>query len=114
MNKPFRLFKVPSDKPDYYCYCLSDVNGKTVHTYVPKTTFSRAIAAHNLGIRNYDLPSHSRQGVSRLIWLEIQNLVGTTRRCLTTAHLQPARELELKRNGWTVLSTTPVPLNEVI
>lgn len=109
----FRLYKIPSDIPDKDCY-QCDHNGESyAKTYVPKTNFSRAIAAHNLGIRNYDLPSHSRAGISRLIRLEIRNLVGTTRTCLTTARLQPAREEELTRNGWTVTTATPVPLDEV-
>lgn len=112
--KHLQLRKIASDDAhrDYFRATYPD--GTTRYTYVPKLTFGRAVAAHNLGIRNYDLPSHSRAGISRLIWLEIRNPCGIERRCLTTAHLQPAREVELTRNGWTVLSSSPVPLTEVI
>ncbi len=111
MHKPFRLFKAPSDKPDYYCYCWSDVNGKTVHTYVPKTTFSRAIAAHNLGLTSQDFPSHTRRGLSPLVRLEIRNPAGVLRTCLSTEYLLASNATP---TGWTILSSTPVPLNEVI
>lgn len=112
--KHLQLRKIASDDAhrDYFRATYPD--GTVKFTYVPKvSTFGRAIAAHNLGIRNYDLPSHARAGISRLIRLEIRNLVGTTRTCLTTARLQPAREEELTRNGWTVTAATPVPLDEV-
>lgn len=112
--KHLQLSKISSDDAhrDYFRAVYPD--GTIRHTYVPKLTFGRAVAAHNLGIRNYDLPSHSRQSISRLIWLEIQNRAGLTRRCLTTARFQGPRTHELNRNGWHVLSATPVPLNEVI
>lgn len=111
MHKPFRLFKVPSDKPDYYCFCLSDVNGKTVHTYVPKLTFGRAVAAHNLRLTSQDFPSHARRGLSPLIWLEIRNPAGITRRCLSTEYL---KAINATPAGWAITAATPVPLDEVI
>lgn len=113
MNKPFRLFKVPSDKPDYYCYCWSDVNGKTVHTYVPKTNFSLALAAHNLGLTAADFPAHVRHGISPILRLLIQNSAGVRRHCLTTVRLQTLRISQLQSKGWVVLSITTVPPNEV-
>lgn len=109
----FRLYKIPSDLPNKDCY-QCDHNGESyAKTYIPKTNISRALAAHNLGLTAADFPAHGRHGISPILRLLIRNPAGVRRHCLTTVRLQTLRTSELTRQGWEVISSTPVPLDEV-
>lgn len=109
----FRLYKIPSDIPDKDCYQCDNAGESYAKTYVPKTNFSRALAAHNLGLTAADFPVHGRHGISPILRLLIQNSAGVRRHCLTTVRLQTLRISQLQSKGWVILSITTVPLNEV-